>query len=242
MFVGTSSGRVATFKLLPEQSGGYAVHFVGNSALDNQIIALCPINVDNGEPAAATQDAVASLRSGNRINGVLLAVAEQGARIFRPATAKGAHKTWDDYICYCANVCRSVTLYLVLFKANFLSFEAHTFALVGVFGDGTVKAFSVPGLKEIASADVSRMLDIRRISESLITPTGFVFAWTGPSELIALNVWGTGQDLCVPCRSSYTPTADFPELDPLTSFSTLRLSSLLGRPFPICNGSQAPHL
>ena len=85
-------------------------------------------------------------------------------------------------------------LYLAL---KWCRYEAHTFALVGIFGDGTAKAFSVPGLKEIASADVSKILDIRRISETLVTPTGSVFGWTGPSELAALNVWGIGQDLYV---------------------------------------------
>ena len=112
-FMGTNLGRVATFKLLPEQSGGYAVHFAGMTTLDNKIISLCPLNVENGEPALATQDAVASLRNGARVNGVLLAIAEQGARIFRPATAKGAHKSWDDFICYSANVCRYATSMLI---------------------------------------------------------------------------------------------------------------------------------
>ena len=74
-------------------------------------------------------------------------------------------------------------------------FEGHTYCLVGLFGDGSAKAFSIPGLKEIASARVDNILDVRRFSEAIITPTGFIFGWTGPSEMAVLNVWGTGVDL-----------------------------------------------
>ena len=150
--------------------------------LDERMILISPVDIDTGEPAEATQDAVASLRNGTRVNGVLLAVTSTEARIFKPPSAKGAHKAWDNCVCYKAAVAR---------------FEAHTYALVGLFGDGTTKAFSVPGLREIASVDVSRILDVRRISEATITPTGFIFGWTGPSEIAVLNVWGTGQDLYV---------------------------------------------
>ena len=169
-----------TLKLLPDASGGYSVKLAGMCSLDDRILSLLPINIDTGEPADAAQDVVGNLRSGIRINGVLLAVTNTGARIFKPPSAKGAHKSWDEFVCY---------------KASVVKFEAHTYALVGLFGDGSAKAFSIPGLKQIASSDVSKILDVRRISEAIISPTGFIFGWTGPSEIAVLNVWGTGQDL-----------------------------------------------
>ena len=185
LHVGTTMGRLMTFKLLPETSGGYVVKLAGTCFLDEKIISISPINIDTGEPAGATPDAVAGLRNGLRINGTVLAVTSSGARIFRPPSAKGAHKTWDSFLCYKASVCR---------------FEAHTYVLVGLFGDGTAKAFSIPGLKEITSIDVSRTLDVRKISKAIITPTGMIFGWTGPSEIAALNIFGTGQDLYDLCN------------------------------------------
>ena len=169
-----------TFKLLPEVSGGYAVKLAGTCFLDEKIISISPIKTDTGELASATQDVVAGLRTGSRVNGTVLAVTSSGARIFRPPSAKGAHKGWDDVFCYKAAVCR---------------FEGHTYVLVGLFGDGTAKAFSIPGLKEIASIDVSKILDVRKISGAIITPTGLIFGWAGPSEIAGLNIFGTGQDL-----------------------------------------------
>ena len=193
-----------TFKLLPEASGGYSVKLAGTCSLDDNVISLKPINVDTGEPVAATQDIVGSLRTGTRVNGSLLAVTSTGARIFKPASAKGASKTWDNFICYQAAVSR---------------FEAHTYAMVGLFGDGTAKAFSIPGLKEISSVDVSQHLDIRRLSDAIVTPTGFIFGWTGPSEIVALNVWGTGQDLTRSLDKLFNPEALIP---PRPTISTLQ--------------------
>ena len=195
LFVGTNLGRLATFKLLPEATGGYTVKPVGTCTLDDKIIAMSPINTDSGDLAAATQDIVASLRSGARINGAILAVTTTGARIFKPAVAKGANKSWDQFLCY---------------RAAVIKFEAYTYALVGLFGDGCAKAFSLPGLKEIASTNLSHTLDVRRFSEAIITPTGFVFGWTGPSEIAVLNVWGTGQDLTRSLDKLFNPQALIP--------------------------------
>lgn len=39
------------------------------------------------------------------------------------------------------------------------------------------------------------MLDKTMLSSSIITPSGGIFGWTGPSELAYLHVWGTGQQL-----------------------------------------------
>lgn len=146
------------------------------------MISISPVNADTGTPATATQEVVASLRTGARINGVVVVVTQAAAKVFKPASAKGASKTWDEYVCDSAAVVR---------------YQAYGHALIGLFGDGCVKAFSIPALKEIASANVANVLDVRRFAEAIITPTGDVCGWTGPSEIAILNVWGAGDDLYV---------------------------------------------
>ena len=101
------------------------------------------------------------------------------ARIFKPATLKGAHKAWDDIFCDSASV---------------TEFENHGFALVGIFGDGTTRAYSIPALKELGSARID-MLDKTRTTNAIVTSSGDIFGWTGPSEIAMLSVWGTGQAL-----------------------------------------------
>jgi hypothetical protein len=106
---------------------------------------------------------------------------EEEVRIFKPATAKGAQKTWDEssLMCHAAAVTH---------------FELHGYAVVGVFGDGTTRAYSIPALRELGVVRLD-MLDKTRLSTAIVTPSGDIFGWAGPSELAVLNVWGTGRGL-----------------------------------------------
>ncbi|KAI9798588.1 MAG: hypothetical protein M1833_004725 [Piccolia ochrophora] len=180
LFVGTNSGRIATFKLLPSQGGGYSVQSVGSISMDDKILTLAPMNADNGAGAYATQTAVGNLRHGTKVNGVLLAVSQSGARLFKPASAKGAHKAWDDFLCDSAAV---------------VQYGGKDHALVGIFGDGCARAYSIPALKEIGQVKLNNTLHIKKLPEALITGSGDILGWTGPSEIAMLNVWGNRQSL-----------------------------------------------
>ncbi len=175
--VGTHLGHVATFKLLPESDGRYSAKFAGVCSMDDKIINICPMHADTGRPAYASQAAVAGLRNGSRINGVLLAISASGVRLFRPPSNKGAHKTFDQFLCDAAAVVR---------------YEDLGHAMLGLFGDGHARAYSLPALKEIGSVKVSEVLDSKRFSEAVITSTGDIFGWKGPAEMVLINVFGTG--------------------------------------------------
>ncbi|KAF1988323.1 hypothetical protein K402DRAFT_392075 [Aulographum hederae CBS 113979] len=178
LHVGTSQGNLATFKLLPDSSGRYTVQPAGSVHLDDRIVRIHPVAADSGRPAFASQGAVAGLRTGSKINGALVVATATGARIFKPATSKGASKTWDDNaFCYSAAVCRN---------------GDGGYALVGIFGDGKVKAYSIPALRDIGSVDVRGIFEGKRLSEARITGSGDILGWTGPSEVALVNVWGSG--------------------------------------------------
>ena len=175
--VGTNLGHLATFKLVPESNGRYTASFAGVSVLDDRIVKICPMHADSGRPAYASQSTVSGLRNGSRVNGVLLAVTASGARLFRPATNKGAHKTWDQFLCDSAAVVR---------------YEDLGYALLGLYGDGCARAYSIPALKEIGSVKVNDVLDIRRFADAVITSTGDILGWKGPAEMALINIFGTG--------------------------------------------------
>ncbi|KAF2868951.1 lethal giant larvae like, C-terminal-domain-containing protein [Massariosphaeria phaeospora] len=177
LHVGTNLGHLATFKLLPESNGRYSAAFAGAVSLDDRIISISPMHAETGRPAYASQDIVSGLRTGAKVNGVLLVATASGARIFKPATHKGAHKTWDNFLCDAAAVVR---------------YEDFGYALLGLYGDGCARAYSIPALKEIGSVKINNVLDIRRFSEAVITSTGDVLGWKGPAELTLINVFGTG--------------------------------------------------
>ncbi|KAF1843938.1 uncharacterized protein K460DRAFT_418920 [Cucurbitaria berberidis CBS 394.84] len=175
--VGTSLGRLATFKILPESDGRYSAKFAGVCSLDDKVVRICPMYAESGRPAYASQSAVAGLRNGSKIKGVLLAVTASGARLFHPPTNKGAHKAWDQFLCDSAAVVR---------------YQDLGYALLGLYGDGYARAYSIPAMKEIGSVKVSDMLDVRRFSEAVITSTGDILGWKGPAEMVLINVFGTG--------------------------------------------------
>lgn len=69
-FVGTNQGRCATFKILP-QGAGFTAKFAGATHLDGKVISINPMTVDTGASAHATQPAVAGLRNGEQVHGVV---------------------------------------------------------------------------------------------------------------------------------------------------------------------------
>ncbi|KAF2444371.1 hypothetical protein P171DRAFT_464006 [Karstenula rhodostoma CBS 690.94] len=178
--VGTNLGHIATFKLLPEASGRYTVSFAGVCSLDDKVINICPMHADTGRPAYASQAAVSGLRNGGKVNGVLVAVTTNGARIFQPATHKGASKTWNEFLCDSAAI---------------VQYGELGYALLGLYGDGFARGYSIPALKEIGAVKVSDVLDPRRFSEAVITSTGDVLGWIGPAELALINIFGTNLKL-----------------------------------------------
>jgi hypothetical protein len=222
-FVGTSRGNVATFKILPGSDGRYTAAFVGSSAVDDKVINIIPIDADSGGLALATPSVVGSLRSGAKVNGVVIAVTSGGCRIFKPPTSKGAHKAWEDYICDSAQVVKT---------------EGRGYSLVGLFGDGNARAFSIPGLRDIGCTAINHIADMRRLSEACITPTGNIMVWAGPSELGLFNVWGAGNKLYVYPTSALDDMlimiADIPQK---TVFTTPKLFYHSVLQLPTCNGS-----
>lgn len=100
-------------------------------------------------------------------------------RVFRPATSKGASREFDGLVCDAATVAE---------------LELQGFAVVALFADRTARAYSIPGLKEIGKADLP-MVDPTRSTSAIVTQTGDIFAWTGPSEMSVIHVWGTGKSL-----------------------------------------------
>lgn len=150
--------------------------------LDDKVIKIIPIDAEVGSLALATPNAVGGLRHGATINGAVVGVTASGCRVFKPATSKGAHKSWDDYLCDSAAVVKT---------------EGRGYSLVGLFGDGNARAFSLPALKEIGCSSVGHIIDMRRLSESVIAPNGNVLVWTTPSEVGLFNVWGSGSGLYV---------------------------------------------
>lgn len=195
LHVGTNHGHLANFRLLPESNGRYAVHYAGSMSFNDHIVRIAPLVAETGRPAYASQSAVANLRHGTKVNGVLLVATQSEVRILKPISSKGAHKTWDEFLCHSAAV---------------VKVEDKGYALVGLFGDGSARAYSIPALKEIGLARLNHTFDVRRLSEAVITSTGDILGWTGPSEMALLNFCGTGSRLNRAKDALFDPESQVP--------------------------------
>lgn len=76
--------------------------------------------------------------------------------------------------------------------AAVIHLEEFGHALLGLFGDGCARAYSLPALKEITSIKLDSLLDTRRFPEAMIATTGDIIGWSGPAELVFVNVFGRG--------------------------------------------------
>ena len=227
LHVGTHQGHLGTFKVVPDPSGRYTVQFAGSINMDSRVNQIFPISVDTGLTAVATQTAVASLRSGTRTNGAIIAVAPTSVHIARPATSKGAHKSFDSFFCDAAGLIR---------------YHDRGQALLTLTGDGYARVYSIPGLKELAPPmPLSATLDVRRFAEARITLTGHIIAFTGPSEIAILSVFGTGQPLATPLGLRlFNPETVIPPRPTIsnlqwvtgTQVSSDRVASIPPLPFP----------
>ncbi|KAL3475029.1 lethal giant larvae like, C-terminal-domain-containing protein [Aspergillus californicus] len=202
-FVGTNRGNLATFKILPGSNGAYVASFAGAVALDDKVISIIPVNAEDGSLALATGDAFGGLRNGAKVQGAVVAVTTTGCRIFKPATSKGAHRSWDDYLCDSASI---------------VNLHGRGCSLVGLFGDGNARAFSIPGLKEIGCSKINHRADMGRLSAATVSPNGTVLVWTSPSEVGLFNVWGAGIEIRPSEDKLFNPQVIVPPRPTISNF------------------------
>lgn len=106
-------------------------------------------------------------------------VTQTEIRVFKPATSKGASKSFDDQLCDVARV------------VEFPGCQQPCTAIVALFGDRTARAYSLPALKEIGRAQLP-VLDPSRTLSAVVSRAGDIFGWTGPSEIAVLPVNSPG--------------------------------------------------
>lgn len=185
LIVGTSLGRIGSFKILPTESGkGYIVNFVdsNSSSLEDPVVGIIPINTETGALAPASQHAVLGLRSGVKVPGAVIVVTRSEARIYRPPSGKGVHKAWNEQSLACV-------------AAGLIELEIYGIALVCAMLSGVVKVLSIPALKEVTELDITGHggVDVTKTEEVHILPSGDIIALSSPTSLITLSMFGTGK-------------------------------------------------
>ncbi|KAK6537985.1 hypothetical protein TWF694_010877 [Orbilia ellipsospora] len=182
LHIGTSLKNVVTLKILPD-GVHYAVSPAGSYQLEDNAIELIPINTETGASAGATGPAVAGLREGRFVKGMLVCVMKSGARIITPPDQKLSSKSWDE-TCISASVVES---------------DDKGVALACVMNNAKIKLFSLPALKDLGnsstSGDLPVQIDRTRLSECRISREGYITGWTGLTEIGLFYMWGVNKPL-----------------------------------------------
>ncbi|KAK6363025.1 hypothetical protein TWF730_000474 [Orbilia blumenaviensis] len=195
LHVGTNLKNVMTFKILPDGSR-YIVSCAGGHPIDNPPLTLIPVNADTGASARANPELVAGLRQGQFVNGFIICVTHNQARIIVPPEEKENHKSWDEMTCV---------------QAAVVELPDKGIVLTCVYSTGKVRIFSIPGLKEITTFDLPAEVDRTRLSNCRITREGFITAWTSHVEIGLFYMWGTGKQLHTqPKDVLYNPDVPLP--------------------------------
>ncbi|KAK9475354.1 lethal giant larvae like, C-terminal-domain-containing protein [Dipodascopsis tothii] len=176
--VGTSLGRVLTYRVVPAGPSKHVVEFVAATAVKGSVLALLPYDADTGVSAVATASVLPGLAQGVQITGAVVAVSADELRIVRLPRNKLSSRSLDDK-CLVAGLC-------------FLR-KGDTLAVVTLTRSGFVRVYAVPSLREVKSISVQHLFDVRYAPRSSISLNGDLVIGVNKNEAALLNIWGKGQ-------------------------------------------------
>ncbi|KAK9462037.1 lethal giant larvae like, C-terminal-domain-containing protein [Lipomyces oligophaga] len=173
--IGTALGRVLTFRIIPSRSGTHSVQFMGVTTMKGPVISLIPIDLDYGVSAIAAPTILSKLPQGLMINGAVIVVSTDEARVIKPVKARVSSKSFDEKV---------VTAGLSLLR------QGDTLVLVCVTEAGWIRVYSLPGLREVSHFSVQKFLDLRYIKQSVVSLNGDIILGIGKYEAALFNIWG----------------------------------------------------
>lgn len=229
LHVGTTRKNVVTFEVIP-QGTQYIVNSAGLHVLDDPALTLIPVNADTGAVATASQEAIAGLQQGTFVNGILVCVSKEGARVMLPADDKLTSRDWQQLR---ESMKEGFKDAMTLRSDNKDDMECVSAGVVEVPDKGVVLAcvmstrkimvYSLPALKDIGSIDIPDSIPDSRLSECQITREGFFTAPTGQTEIGLFNMLGSGRQLKVqPKDILHNPEIPIPQRPTISSLQWIK--------------------
>ncbi|KAK9478801.1 lethal giant larvae like, C-terminal-domain-containing protein [Lipomyces japonicus] len=175
--IGTDQGRLLNFRVVPTQSGSHAVKFISAVQLKGKVSAIIPFDTEYGVSAIASQQILLKLPQGIIINGAIIAVTAEEAKIFRLPKNKITSRSFDDKV--------------INSGLSFLR-QGDTLVLTTLTEAGFVKIYALPSLKEITALSVQNIYHLLYAPRSQIAVNGDILLGIGKNEVALLNIWGRG--------------------------------------------------
>lgn len=175
--VGTSLGRLLTYRIVPTGGGSHSVQLVGGIQTKggSKVLAVIPFDTDYGVSAVASPTILGKLGQGIVINGSLIVVTAEEARILRLPKNKQSSRTFDEKV--------------LVAGLSFLR-QGDTLVLTCVTETGYIRIYTIPGLKEIAHLSAQKFHDIRYAPRSIVSLNGDVMLGIGRNESALFSIWG----------------------------------------------------
>lgn len=176
--VGSSTGNVYTFRVIPNSNGGYSVQFDSSTAAtETAIKSVIPINMVTGTSAVATMEEMNRLSQGILISGGLIVVSENEIRILRQPKGKLTHRT--DLPSIAATGISSMR-------------EGDALVLTCITKNCETAYYAIPSLREITKIPFPFHANPAYIFNSLIMANGDALIQQDRHSAALISIWGRG--------------------------------------------------
>lgn len=176
--VGTSLGKLHTFRLMPLANGGYAVDYIGVSEVGSSpIFQVVSINMNTGRSCRAKTDDMNKLPKGIQINGAVATISKLDIRIVRSPKEKIAARTSSSPI--------------VTGNLSFMGQEG-TSCLVTVTRNCETVVYGLPNLREISKRVLPFAASPEFIADSTVMQNGDVLIRRNQLSAGLITIWGRG--------------------------------------------------
>lgn len=178
--VGSSLGKLHTFRVVPLPTGAYSLDYVGvTEASTSPIISVIPLDTEKGTSALARMAEMNQLPQGIQINGAIITISRTEIRLYRQPKDKVAART--------------LTTPLATGGLCYLK-QPGTTCLVTVTEACEIVVYSLPTLGEIVKQRLPFAAAPDAIGESIVTPNGDIIVRRNKLSASLINIWGKGVD------------------------------------------------
>lgn len=177
--VGTSFGKLHTFRVIPLPTGAYTLEYLGvTEASTSPILEVIPLDTERGVSAQARMAEMNKLAQGIQINGAVITVSQSEIRLYRQPKEKVSSRSISSSPLATGGVCHLK--------------QAGTTCLVTITVAGEIVVYSLPNLVEIVSQRLPFAASPDSIGDSIVMQNGDVLVRRNQLSAALINIWGRG--------------------------------------------------
>lgn len=181
--VGTSTGSLVTFQILPgaspnSRSRFQAKHLSSADVDTAEVIDIIPVNAATGESAVARPQEFSQLSNGILIKGLIIVVTISGIRLMKSPVHKSASRTFEEKI---------LSAGLCMVHSRNPNADPVSKVLTVILASGAVAVLGIPGLGDISRMRLQAPVN-KYSSYSLVLPNGDLVLRLGATDGMLVHI------------------------------------------------------